>query len=885
MLISSLPVYNAPNYAPVKPLLELRKDVAQNEDAVCSQFRALYEELDKREESLFHGIAETAYTISSFIQGKQIWQRNWYRGGAWELAAPDPKANPNQTRSFNKMQFQISQMLEDIISSNPDFEPADMFRSYEAEKQVKASKALWNHYERRFYAGRDGAWFNNQQAYSLITTGTAIEELVYDTSLRSINAFRDIWGEREIVVSEGGGECFGCGFQGSYEDFHQWGSSDEAKEFAEIRKAAGAGSGEAQAALMRQPLASLPQCSRCGSFETSVEDRETAMVPTVIGVEQFKLGDFRLNNLPIQAVRYDPSVRPEDSPYLIDKQYVPLRRLKHLFGRNIVIGESGEGDIGLDYLEKMARIGASIGGARVSHGASRETKTATLVRMSLSAEELAEIDIPRSSMENGTVSGGELPSGGTFADICPEGGTVLGFNGLQHIYGIYPVHHKKRVSSAFYFSKANSGTGRGAEDLTEIQKRWNRFDAQQAAAIDGATPGYAFVEGAVDEKHLKRMGFPNAKIPVKREFFNATKTIDGFVKQFAPQQVAPQFFAYAAELEKMMQMTAHNVSMSGSVFDANNNTATGARILEAAAQAITIPMLQSKAGARAGTIHNLLCGYKQAFASVKRKFSLGAGGSKHSSSVEAAGDEINSEIEFVVVENSMIPQNFYVRRMDYMAFASAVNQIAPQGGYLALKATDPELLKIYSRAFNVDMGGDAHDRITEICRERMQNAFELAELFGELIAASPASLPPQAQTGGTVLTESAEMPNISAESALPDAIASPEDFYFDIIFESLDLPIRPLEKDHGLKAEWFREHLDTQEGVELDPMKRDICFEFVIRHQQAERDARYAVQSADALTELAASGPQAAIEAKIGQMMMPDMPAEMIENADSLPQV
>jgi hypothetical protein len=55
----------------------------------------------------------------------------------------------------------------------------------------------------------------------------------------------------------------------------------------------------------------------------------------------------------------------------------------------------------------------------------------------------------------------------------------------------------------------------------------------------------------------------------------------------------------------MMQMTAHNVSMSGTVFDADNKTATGARILEATAQAITIPFLQAKAGMRSGTIRKI----------------------------------------------------------------------------------------------------------------------------------------------------------------------------------------------------------------------------------------------------------------------------------------
>jgi hypothetical protein len=892
MLISDFPIYEGENYAPVKPLLELKKTKQPNQDDLCRQIKALYDELNGREQGLFEAIAETAYTISSFVQGKQSWQRNWYQGGNWQLAVPDKTANPNLTRSFNKMQFQVSQMIEDIISSNPDFEPDDMFKSYDFEKQVKASRAVWNHYERKFYGGDKGAWFNIQQAHSLITTGMAIEELVYDASMKGAKVFREIWGEQPMTLDPGYGRCYGCGYSGGYDDFHQWDHPDAQKEHAEMSEAAGAGDGEAQQALMQRPLAALPQCTKCGSFETDVAEPIVDSFPSIVGLEQFQLGDFRLNNLPLQATRFDVSGRPEDSPYLIDKQYFPLSKIKHMFGRDIEISES-DGDVCLDYLQKMARIGASIGGARMDFSGGKQAKVTTLVRMSLSLDLLAEIDIPNSG-DLETVSGGTLPSGATLADVCSDMGadqaTILGFNGLSHIYGIWPTGHKKRISSAVYFSKANSGTGRGVEDLTEVQKRWNRIDAQQVAAVEGASPGYAFVEGAVDEKHVKRMGFPNAKIPVKREFFNLTKDISHFVKQFDPQAVAPQFFAYTAELEKMMQMTAHNVSMSGAVFDANNKTATGARILEATAQAITIPFLQSKAGMRLGTVKNLLGAYKVVFLSVKQNFALGKG-KRHVSQVEVTGKDINPEITFVVVENSLIPQNYYLRQVSYVGFANWVNMIAPQGGYIALKATDPELLKIGSKVFNVDIGEDEYDEISDICRTRMQNAFELAELFAGIMAQQQAmtaqmggmqpqmpvndSQPEGSQPPAFPLTGEPNSNNIDpvANTAVPQPYNSPDNRYYDLIFTSLDVPIRPAEKNHSLKAKWFQDFLDTQEGLRLNPSQRDICFEFIWQHRNADLTAQGAAAAAGSMMGVAANGPAQLITAKASQMIDSGDPA------------
>jgi hypothetical protein len=893
MLISDFPIYEGKNYAPVKPLLELEEKTEPKQDDVTRQIKALYDELNGREQSLFEAMAETAYTIASFVQGKQIWERNYYNGGNWELAVAPKDLNPNKVRSFNKMQFQVSQMIEDIMSSNPDFEPEDMFKSYEFEKKVKASKACWNYYERKFYGGERGAWFNIQQAHSLITSGMAIEELVYDATAKSFSVFKEVWGEQQIQLSPGSGQCFDCGYAGQPDSFHQWDDPDKAKEYLETQKAAGSGDEEAQEYLKSQPLAALPQCPSCGSFETAVQDAHTESFPSVIGLEKYDLGDFRLNNLPVQSVRFDPAVRPEESSYFIDKQYFPLAKIKHIFGRDIKIAEGGDSDRCLDYLHKMARIGASIGGARMDLGDSKKAKVTTLIRMSLTLDQAAEIDIPNSG-DLETISGGTLPSGQTLADVCEAAGadgcTIVGFNGLNHIYGIWPKTHKQRISSAVYFSKANAGTGRGAEDLTEIQKRWNRLDSQQVTAIDGASPGYAFVEGAVDEKHVKRIGFPNAKIPIRREFFNMTKNVEHFVKQFDPQQVAPQFFSYAAELEKMMQMTAHNVSMSGAVFDADNKTATGARILEATAQRITIPFLESKAGMRLGTAKNLLCGYKECFSSVSRKFTTGAG-KRHVSQVEVTGDDIDPDISFIVVENSHIPQNFYLRKLDYVGFANALNAMAPQGGYLALKATDPKALNTMCKVFNVDLGEDDYDEITEICRLRLMNAFELAGLFGGILdaqaqlqqqmqmqtptpAAPPVNSPmPQgAQPNNSLLTQSSDSNTISGvdsgeQPTGSDPTNSPQNRFYDLIFSHLDIPIRPAEKNQKGKADWFRDFLDTQEGLKLNSDQRDICFEFIWQHENAALINQAGQTAQASMMNLAANGPAMAIQAKAGQML------------------
>jgi hypothetical protein len=890
MIINDLPIYDGENYAPVKPLLELKDTEKPNESALTQQIRQRFEELDKRDAPTFENIAEMAYIISSFMQGRQQWQKNYFSGagGRWELVAGGARSDPNKIRSVNKMQFQVSQMLEDLISSNPDYEPEDMFKSYKHEKEVRASKAVWNYYEKKFYT----PWFNSEQALSLITAGTALEELVYDASAQSVKAFKEIWGEQQMVIDPGHGECLSCSLKGSPQDFHQWDNVGQGQEYAEITQAAKAGDPEAQAMYAQMPLASMAQCPSCGSFDVDLLFEEIETVPTVIGLEQYQLGEFRLNNLPIQAVRYDVGKRPEESSYFIDKQFFSLRKVKQLFG-DVKIDTGTFTDTALDYLHRMPRIAAGVGGSRGEFGLVSKPKESTmLVRMSLSAEEMSDIEIPRgNSEERQTISGGELPPGQMLADLCPDGGTIVGFGRMEHIYGIYKRHHSKSISSMFYFSKPLSGTGRGAEDLTEIQKRVNRIDAQQVKAVDGAAPGYAFVEGAVDEKHIAQIGFPNARIPVRREFFNMTKQIDSFIRQFEPQKVAPQFFAYATELDKLMQMTAHVVNMSGSVYGADNRTATGAKILEATAQAITIPFLQSKAGGRKGTIRNLLCGYKEVFSEVKRSFASNMNSGKYIAEVEVTGDKINPDIEFVIVENSMIPQNYYVRKADYMAFTNAV---ATLGGFAEVKSTDPRMLSKLSKVFGVDIGEDEYEHITDICRMRMSESFELAELMAPVIEEQIATQAAQAQANANMPMQSGESaltpeqnasmispsggtdqpPNLGMEggaasafpgTAPPNPVEAANGIY-DMLFESLSVPIRPQEKNLLVKAEWYRDFLDSHEGLQLSPNERDIVFELIFKHQEMDRIALATTDAANNMAMAAANLPNAAMQMKVGQM-------------------
>jgi hypothetical protein len=95
---------------------------------------------------------------------------------------------------------------------------------------------------------------------------------------------------------------------------------------------------------------------------------------------------------------------------------------------------------------------------------------------------------------------------------------------------------------------------------------------------------------------------------------------------------------------------------------------------------------------------------------------------------------------------------------------------------------------------------------------------------------------------------------------------------YDLLFTELTIPIMPMEKDHLQKAEWFRDFLDTHEGLNLGREQREICFEFVLKHQQMDSIARNGMLAMDQMTQGAMNLPGQAMQAKLGQMAQGPQP-------------
>jgi len=739
-----IPILPVKNLAPVKPLLEMGSKEASNKK-LLDQLKEITNDCLKRDKKTFEEIAETTEITSNFIQGKQIWQRTSTR---WVIA-PIRRVNPNQISSINTMQFYCTENLQRLVSSNPDLEPAEHFKRIEYKDKVKKAAAVWNGYEKEFYT----AWFNHQEALHSIVSGTYIESVQYDHLRVGAPAFQEIWGETEIPISEGMGVCFECGFEGKYEDFMQ---------------------------------GQMPQCPQCGSYDVAGESPVKQLIPTVQALQPVQMGDLSLKLIPIQACRFDIRGQAEDSSYFIERMRIPKGKLELALGKRLKLNDNETtGDRGLESIENIARAGNTLYGQDNSW-IPNVNKGVPVDRVSLMPEEYQHIVI---GSDEETVSGDKLEKKQKLVELAPHGLTMLSVNNFEYLIGLYPnIHHKKEIASGVYHMRLGSGVGRGSEDVVELQKRFNRNDAQMLKAGEiGATPASWFIEGAVDRRHVKQIGKPDSAIPIKQAVAEALGRTD-LVGHIPHKGIAAEFFQYTYNvLDKYRQMAAHAPDVTNNLTGANRSgTATEARISDANAEALYGPMLQIKAQVRARIADLTIRAYNEHFKGVSKYFSFGTTSQDIGVGEYIKGEDIDPEIHFVVVKDSQRPKT---RNTQQSNFAAVMQMAGGAQGLMILKESAPDLLDNLLKTFDLELDISDYDTMEDLCSMRLQQAIEFAK--------TPMAQHPQAA---------------------------------EILLMQLQPRIRPTEPGHPIKAQWYSEFLDTPHGIQLDESARDMIDILITAH-------------------------------------------------------
>jgi hypothetical protein len=372
-----------------------------------------------------------------------------------------------------------------------------------------------------------------------------------------------------------------------------------------------------------------------------------------------------------------------------------------------------------------------------------------------------------------------------------------------------------------------SGIGRGSEDTVEVQKRFNRFDAQTVKFLESAaTPAHTYVKGSVDRHHVKKIGFPNAIIPINQEVAQALGTTD-LVRQIPVGNVSGNLFQYTYDiLNQFRQLTSHVTDFTNAFPGVDNRTATGAQLAKNSADSIYSPFLQLKSEVRVSTAKNTLTLYNKHFQGVGKYFSYGESATGQHIGSQIKGEDIDVEIEFTVVRDSEQPKTMYDRQVD---FVNMLNSAGQSGGYSELKATEPKLAQALLHAFDIDIDDNVYDLTTDVCEQRLEEANSIFDQFK---------------------TMQQVMPQITGRPVPAPPI--------EALLEGLSQPIIVEEPNHKLKASWYSDYLDTPQGMKLDAERREVVSLLVRTHYQMAVAQESAIAAGYAEVGSAAMAPEAA---------------------------
>lgn len=768
---SNLPVMPQQNLAPAKPIYAL-SERRESGQYLADALRELIHDFLQRDREVFRDVANTSEVVSNFIQGKQIWQKSDWTG-EWRIVRPSSNADPNRVTAINIMQFYATTQVKMFTSSNPDLEPADQYKQREYREKVKVAKAVWNHYESKFYTPR----FNQQEALHAIVSGTYVESVRYDQMKRGSKFFREITQNKRVRLNDGYSRCFSCGAQGGYDDFVKQPEEGQPAEF--------------------------PKCPNCGSHEVMPPEEPMEQdYSSVTGVQPVQMGDLDIRLIPIQTLRFNVRVPVEESSWAVERIQMEESKLRYLLGDLDFQFSDNETDDGLKALEHISRAGNTIAGQDTDVMPSPLTRPAIVDRVTIKPEDVSHIKLNEDTV---TLAGVTLPKDSRLSDIIPEeGATVLAVNDGGIIIGMYfGSHHSNEMSSGTYHMRLESGLGRGSEDTVEVQKRFNRNDWQISKFGEAtATPGHTVVAGAVKRAHMRKIGHPQAIIPVSKSVAMALKTTE-LVRQLPPGTVGAQFFQYTYDiLNQYRQLTSHSTDFSNAFPGVDNATATGARLAKSNAESVFSPALQIKSFVRIGTAQNTIkLRSGPQFQGLNQWFNLGQTPGQRPIGRNVQTEEIDCDIEFTVVRDSEQPKTMYDRQVD---FVNMMNVAAAGGGYTQIKATDPKLADAMLKAFDIDIDDETMDMITDVCEERLEQALELQsqyQMFTQVAQAQGMPLPP--------------IPPEAALAGLEPAIATEE-------------------PNHMQKAKWFMDYLDCPDGTAMSNDQREIVKMFVREHAKQE---------------------------------------------------
>lgn len=774
------------NYALAKPILDLRDGQKKPQSKLHEAVKKLYLSKLKAEESTWSSWISWGQLISLYCKGEFFLQKNPRSPGYYVR----PLANSeNRQQSANLIRTYRHMCLSKIVSTNPnvrisagDDDPRSIASAQNARQQI-------DYWESQFYKAR----YSQRSGLHKLNNGISITRVRWNPFAQGPMSPRfDVEEGEDLQLGAGYGECLDCPHQGEAEEFQN------------------------------PDLEYGGQCPECGSHAVEVSEPAKSPMSRVKQGQPENMGAPDFSLIPLASARWDLAKDFELSSWGIIRYRVKLGDVKMLVGDAILPDTESSDDKSLEVLHNLAYAGNTFGNTGSQREYSRtHDRHPTVAEFWASPEDFADIEI-----EGGkTVEGDELPSG-RMSDVFKKPVCFVGLNDMSLQIGIYCEHTgREQIVTGQWEVEADSGAGRGIQDATVTQKRYNRWDGhidQGLAAT--ATPAVLIDKRLLDDDQSGYVFKPGTTLKL-----NLTQMPPNFDMRKAlhvgtPGQINNQAISYGQEhLMDMFQLQTFNLEFNGNIMNVDPKTFGGAQLASSLANSLFGPV-GAVIGEERVRIAEILYELTKKHDPVGRYYP----GKDGTRGKVISGNDLKGKLVFELVQDSVVPTTPFTKRQDLSAFVQGMGGIE---GIIALKQGDPQMFREFAKIGNVKVESEDSDTVSSLCLGRLQQV----------------------------------------EDKFAAGVTDPAE-----LIASIQPPPSVIEPKHKEKREWWSSWTDLEEGLKSPLPIRQAAEQMYLLHLQLESQKNnpeaIATGWTAGLSQAAMAAPTAMGQAALQQNAQPGQP-------------
>lgn len=797
-----------PNLAAVEPLQEFFDSNGKPHKPFNEWLKTQTQELEKQNEAEWQELSLIWEYINRFIEGKQMLRRK-HRGLGWDVI-PLPESTSGAVREQNKLGFYSRVLMSKWVASRTKVQAIAGDDSDQSQEAAKSGQVWYEAIDPMVYTEQ----FRQEEALAGQIHGAYARYFYYDEEADGGYGYQPNTEQRSFKAGEDTGECFDCGYGGLAAEFGS-GSPEAAADPLAVADSQGSVGPVAEMGQVSADSGAIgvgetyggdsvaPTCPACGGLNTVITPAAEEQIEVLTGVSQYKLGNLKGISVPYSQIRHEIACSAEQSPWFRWKRRLRMEEIKAKFNDlKVPTADAKMRDPGLEYEDAMRRSVASNAATAARSTYNNKQHYADFSQWWFAPCMYADYTFPTDVI---TVAGETIPVGTRATDIFPDGLYVAMVEGIDAPLQVSNESHKWHWVTAPYHLRLFTGLGIGINDAVEMQRQWNVILSLVFTQIrTAALPGWLYDKDSLEPDDVRRLSLPQNSVPVSLRNRPEGTRIEQLVMQMQPGQIPSHIPWYIQQLDANMQ-TAAGALVNEGVPGTDSTTATGTQAMVSASNQHNAPEFALKGDADVRSAYVLFDLSKKHFIEPRYLPLTGKRGKQGGVWLSAA-DFANGQVKFEAVRDSWLPNTKADKQESIKGLLLIFGGIP---GLIQAMDVMPDFVDEVAEAFSVDIAGDIFEPTALLCRQRVDQIQELAQMYAPVVE--------QAMMLGAI--------SIDPMSGMP---IDPLSAIAQEIVDGLQPPVEVEEPAHMIAVKWLREIFLDDEMKEADPLTR-ACVKALIR--------------------------------------------------------